>query len=204
MSWTILAAVAAASFVVVIVPGPTVTVVIANSMREGPRAGLLNVAGTQAGLVPMLLIVALGLDSVVSFMAHAFWWVKLAGAAYLVFLGCRLLMSGGKTGDVTKVRAPKTGYFWQGVLVIWSNPKALLFFGAFIPQFIDPAGNTIEQTMVLGLVFMVVAAVFDSLYAVGAGRAGALLTRARVRVVERLSGMILIVGGLWLATLRKA
>ncbi len=205
MSWAVIATVALASFFIIIVPGPTVTVIVANSLRDGARAGLLNVAGTQAGLVPMLFIVAFGLETVVSFMAHAFFWVKLAGAAYLIWLGFRLLTSSGDIGDVNKVRRPRTGYFWQGFIVIWSNPKALLFFGAFIPQFIDPpAGSTFEQTLVLGLVFMVVGAIFDSAYALIAGKAGSLLTRTRVRLVERISGTILIGGGLWLATLKRA
>lgn len=205
MSWAVIATVALASFFIIIVPGPTVTVIVANSLRDGARAGLLNVAGTQAGLVPMLFIVAFGLETVVSFMAHAFFWVKLAGAAYLIWLGFRLLTSSGDIGDVDKVRRPRTGYFWQGFIVIWSNPKALLFFGAFIPQFIDPAvGNTFEQTLILGLVFMLVGAIFDSAYALIAGKAGSLLTRTRVRLVERISGTILIGGGLWLATLKRA
>ena len=205
MSWAIIATVALASFVIIIVPGPTVTVIVANSLRDGARAGLLNVAGTQAGLVPMLFIVALGLETVVSFMAHAFFWVKLAGAAYLIYLGYRLITATGDIGDVDKVKKPKIGYFWQGFIVIWSNPKALLFFGAFIPQFVDPvAGNTFEQTLILGLVFMVVGAIFDSMYALIAGKAGAMLTRTRVRLVERISGTILIGGGIWLATLKRA
>ncbi|HSO48852.1 MAG TPA: LysE family translocator, partial [Rhizobiaceae bacterium] len=163
-------AIAIASFVIVIVPGPTVTVIIANSLRDGARAGLLNVAGTQAGLVPMVLIVALGLNTVVALMAEWFFWIKLAGAAYLIWLGYRLWRSDGSIGDVAQVKRPSMGYFWQGLLVIWSNPKALLFFGAFLPQFIDPAGNAFAQMVTGGVIFMVVATVFDSLYALLAGR----------------------------------
>ena len=88
--------------------------------------------------------------------------------------------------------------------MIWSNPKALLLFGAFIPQFIDPAGSTFWQTVILGAVFMAVATVFDGVYALIAGKAGAALTRKRVRLVEKLSGIFLIGGGLWIATLRRA
>ena len=194
-----------ACFVIVIVPGPTVTVIIANSLRGGSRAGLLNVLGTQVGLLPMVLVVALGLESVVRVMAEWFFWIKLAGAAYLIWLGISLLCSDGRLADPGTVKPPRIGYFWQGVLVIWSNPKALLFFGAFIPQFVDPAaGNTFEQTLILGLVFMVVGAIFDSMYALIAGKAGSMLTRTRVRLVERISGTILIGGGLWLATLKRA
>lgn len=195
---------ALACFVIIIVPGPTVTVIIANSLRGGARAGLLNVAGTQLGLVPMILVVAFGLEAVVSFMADWFFWVKLAGAAYLIWIGFNLLRSDGKLTDVDKVKPPRIGYFWQGFLVILSNPKALLFFGAFIPQFIDPAGDAFTQTILCGLIFMGVATVFDGLYALLAGKAGSLLTKNRVRLVERVSGSLLIGGGLWMAMLRKA
>jgi len=204
MSMSVLLAFAFACFVIIIVPGPTVTVIIANSLRDGMRAGLLNVAGTQAGLVPMVLIVALGLNTVVELMAEWFFWIKLAGAAYLIWLGIRLWRSDGSIGDAAQVKRPATGYFWQGFLVIWSNPKALLFFGAFLPQFIDPAGNAFLQTLVYGAIFMTVATVFDSLYAVLAGKAGGLLTRSRIRLVERFSGTLLIGGGVWMATLRRA
>ncbi len=204
LSLTNLLAIAIASFVIVIVPGPTVTVIIANSLRDGAKAGLLNVAGTQAGLAPMVLIVAFGLNSVVALMADWFFWIKLAGAAYLVWLGYRLWRSDGSIGDATQVQRPSIGYFWQGFLVIWSNPKALLFYGAFLPQFIDPAGNAFVQMLTGGLIFMAVATIFDSIYALLAGRAGQLLTRSRIRLVERISGTLLIGGGLWMATLRKA
>ncbi|MEM7461054.1 MAG: LysE family translocator [Pseudomonadota bacterium] len=204
MSLSLIAGFALASFLIVVVPGPTVTVIVANSLRDGYRAGLMNVAGTQIGLLIMLLIVALGLETVISVMAHAFFWLKLAGAAYLIWLGISLLRSDGDIGSVSKQKRPKSGYFWQGFFVIWSNPKALLFYGAFIPQFIDPQQNAFWQAMILGLIFMLVATVFDSLYALAAGKAGNLLTRSRVRLVEKMSGLFLIGGGLWLATLKKA
>lgn len=203
LSLASIVAITLASFVIVIVPGPTVTVIIANSLRDGARAGLLNVAGTQAGLVPMVLIVALGLDTVVALMAEWFFWIKLAGAAYLIWLGYRLWRSDGSIGDVGQVQRPSMGYFWQGLLVIWSNPKALLFFGAFLPQFIDPSGNAFMQMVTGGAIFMIVATVFDSIYALLAGRAGQLLTRRRIRLVERISGTLLIGGGLWMASLRR-
>jgi threonine/homoserine/homoserine lactone efflux protein len=91
----------------------------------------------------------------------------------------------------------------QGFIVIWSNPKALLFFGAFIPQFIDPAQGAAWQTVVLGLVFMAVATVFDSVYAFAAGGAGGWLSRERIKLTERISGTFLIGGGLWLAFARR-
>ncbi|MCB1480098.1 MAG: LysE family translocator [Tepidamorphaceae bacterium] len=190
---------------VVIVPGPTVTVIIANSLRHGARAGLLNVAGTQAGLALMLIVLALGLETVVRHLGEVFFWVKLAGAAYLVWLGIKLWRAGGTLINPDNVEAPaKTNFFLQGFLVILSNPKALFFFGAFIPQFIDASrGSAAIQAMILAATFMIVATLLDGAYAVLAGSTGKLFTRARVRLVERISGTCLIGGGIWLALSRR-
>jgi len=193
-----------AVFAIVIVPGPTVTVIIANSLRKGTAAGLMNVAGTQVGLIPMILIVALGLETVVAVMGQAFFWIKMAGAAYLVWLGYKLLRSDGTLGSAKAKEMSLWGYFVQGVLVIWSNPKALFFFGAFIPQFVDPAsGDAFWQTMMLGGVFIAIATICDGAYAILAGKAGSMLTRARVRIVEIGSGLCLIGGGIWLAFAKR-
>lgn len=188
---------------VVIVPGPTVTLIVANGLKHGARAGLLNVAGTQAGLVVMLAVLAAGLQVVVENMGHVFEWVRLAGAAYLVWLGVRLLRSDGSLGETAGAERPGGSFFWQGFLVILSNPKALLFFGAFIPQFIDPAGNALHQTILLGATFMGVATVLDGAYAVASARAGRLFARRHVRRLEVASGTLLIGGGLWLALQRR-
>ncbi|MEO1066527.1 MAG: LysE family translocator [Pseudomonadota bacterium] len=191
---------------IVIVPGPTVTVIIANSLRSGSRAGLANVAGTQAGLVIMIAILALGLETIVEHLSYLFTYLKLLGAAYLIWLGIKLWRSDGRLAEASPEKATKSlrGYFWQGFLVIWSNPKALFFFGAFIPQFIDPAGDTASQTFVLGLIFMIVATILDSAYALAAGKTGGWLTSGNVRFVEKISGTCLIGGGLWLAFSKRA
>lgn len=197
-------AVALASVAIVIVPGPTVTVIIANSLRHGARAGLLNVAGTQFGLALMILVLAFGLSAIVAFLGTAFFWLKLAGAAYLVWLGIRLWRSNGTLGSGESGGPPGGSFFWQGFIVIWSNPKALFFFGAFLPQFIDPAGNAVLQIMLLGGTFIAIAAVLDGSYALLAGGTGALLSRRNVRLVEMFSGTCLIGGGLWLALTRRS
>lgn len=194
---------ALACFVIVIVPGPSVTVIIANSMRHGTRAGLLNVLGTQIGVATMIAVLALGLSAVVALMGSLFDVLRLIGAAYLVWLGVKMWLSGGRLGTSEATAKPGGSFVLQGFIVIWSNPKALLFFGAFLPQFIDPAGNPVTQTALLGFIFMAVAAVFDSLYAFAAGGTGAWLSRERVRLVERISGTFLIGGGLWLALIRR-
>ena len=188
-----------------IVPGPTVTVILANSLRSGTLAGLAIIAGTQAGLVTMILVVGLGLQAVMGFMAFAFDWIKLAGAAYLIWLGFNMLRSKGDLG--VAATGPAKSYrrlMLDGFLVIWSNPKALIFLGAFLPQFVSKEGGTFPQVAVLGLLFMLVAGISDSLYAVLGGRARGLLSQARVQLLSRVSGAILMVGGVWLALVKKA
>jgi threonine/homoserine/homoserine lactone efflux protein len=188
--------------VITLIPGPTVTVIVANSLAHGPRAGLLNVAGTQLGLALMMAILVIGLSSVIAAMGWLFEWLRWAGAAYLVWLGWQLLRSPEAIADARSFPVPRGGFFLQGFLVLMANPKALLWFGAFIPQFVDPNGNYVGQTVLLGLTAMAVALVSDGAYAVLTGRAGVFLSRKRIRLVSRLSGGFLIGGGIWLALTR--
>jgi threonine/homoserine/homoserine lactone efflux protein len=187
-----------ACILIVIVPGPTVTIIIANSLRYGARAGILNVAGTQAGLLVWLAIAVLGLGAAIKFMGFWFDVLRWAGAAYLVWLGIKLIRSKGELLATERSR-PHGSFFLQGLVVILSNPKVLLVFGALIPQFIVPEGDYVRQLLFLGVTFMVVATIFDSLYAFLAGGAGAWLSRTRIRAIETVSGLCLIGGGVWLA-----
>ncbi|VAV89340.1 FIG00794859: hypothetical protein [hydrothermal vent metagenome] len=192
-----------ACIVMVMVPGPTVTLIIANSVRHGTRAGLANVAGTQIGIALSLAVLIAGLASVMAFISQWFDILRIIGAAYLVWLGVKLWRSDGKLAD-GQIQPVKGGFFLQGFLVAVSNPKILLFFGAFIPQFINPsAGAVVYQLVVLGLTFMAIATIIDSCYAFLAGRAGSWLSQKRVKLVERVSGFALISGGLYLALARR-
>ena len=188
--------------VITLIPGPTVTVIVANSLAHGPRAGLLNVAGTQLGLTAWMAILVVGLTSVIAAMGWLFDWLRWAGAIYLVWLGYRLLRDPDAIAEPGAAAAPRGGFFLQGFLVMITNPKALFWFGAFIPQFIDPKGDYFAQTILLGLTAMAVALVSDGAYAVLTGRAGAFLSKKRVRFVSQLSGTFLIGGGIWLALTR--
>ncbi len=191
-----------ACVLIAIIPGPTVTVIVANSLRHGTRAGLLNVAGTQLGLALMMATLVVGLASVIAAMGWIFDWLRYAGAAYLVWLGWKLLRSPEAIAEAGDAASPKGGFFLQGFLVMMANPKALLFFGAFIPQFVDPRGNYVGQIVLLGLTAMAVALLSDGAYAVLTGRAGTMLSKKRARLVSRASGTCLIAGGIWLALTR--
>ena len=203
MSLELYAAYLVACLIVVLVPGPTVTLILANSIRHGTRAGLLNVLGTQVGLALMIGVVGLGLTSLMEAAGHWFDWLRLAGAAYLVWLGWKMIRSSDRGDDAGTPVAPRGGFLVQGALVALSNPKTLIFFGAFFPQFIDPARDHGVQILIMGLTAMLVAAVSDSVYALAAGRAGRALSAGRVRLLSRVSGGFLIGGGLWLALSRR-
>jgi len=203
MSFELYAAFLIACLVIIIVPGPTVKLVIANSLRHGRRAGLLNVAGTQIGLAIMIGIVGIGLTSLIEAMGHWFDWLRLAGAAYLVWLGWKMIRSSGEATAGEAPRPPRGGFVMQGAIVALSNPKTLLFFGAFFPQFIDPARDQGLQIAIMGATAMLFAAISDSAYAIVSGRAGRALSARRVRLLSRASGGFLIGGGVWLALSRR-
>lgn len=193
-----------ASIVIVVVPGPTITVIVANSLKYGSKAGLLNILGTQFGLGLMLIPLALGFQVIIGFLTGVFGWLRFLGAAYLVWLGIRNLLSDGRLGVADdEAISGQASFFWQGFWVILSNPKVLLFFGAFLPQFIDQSGQVAWQIFGFGVLFMVVATCFDSLYAIAAGRAGDMLSRRNVRIVEIAAGLFLIGGGVWLALFNR-
>jgi threonine/homoserine/homoserine lactone efflux protein len=184
---------------IIIVPGPTVTVIIANSLKHGAWAGLLNVVGTQAGLLVWLAIAVAGLSTAITAMGVWFDVLRLAGAIYLIWLGVKLIRARGELFVPGEATAPKGGFVMQGFFVILSNPKVLLVFGALIPQFISPEGDYVRQLVFLAVTFMVLATIFDGAYAVLAGRAGAWLKSSKARAVEVASGLFLIGGGVWLA-----
>ena len=203
MSLEVYAAYFVACLVIVIVPGPTVTLIVANSLRHGTRAGILNMLGTQVGEAVIIAVVGIGLNSLIEIMGHWFDWLRLAGAAYLIWLGWRMIRSSGETDDGATPKAPRGGFVAQGCIVALSNPKTLLFFGAFFPQFIDPSRDYAVQIVMMGLTAMAVSAISDSAYALASGRAGRALSAQRVRLLSRVSGGFLIGGGAWLALSRR-
>ena len=189
----------AAAAALAFVPGPTVTVIIANSLRYGSRAGLMNVVGTQAGFLIWLGIAVVGLGAAIQVMGIWFDVLRYAGAAYLAWLAYKLFRSKGDLAIAVDGTRPKGSFFLQGFIVIISNPKMLVLFGAMIPPFVTPGGDPMQQILLLGLTFMVIACVGDVLYALMAGKAGAWLSRSRIRALEIASGCFLLGGGIWMA-----
>ena len=137
-----------ACILIAAIPGPTVTLIVANSLTHGMRAGLLNVLGTQGALGLMMGVLVVGLASVVEAMGWWFDWLRLAGAVYLVWLGWKLVRSAGALDPAARAARPRGGFLLQGFLVMLSNPKALLFFMVFLPQFVDPGRGAVAWQLV--------------------------------------------------------
>jgi threonine/homoserine/homoserine lactone efflux protein len=164
---------AGAALVLLVVPGPAVLYIVAQSIEQGRVAGLVSMLGIQVGGLVHVAAAALGLSALLVQSAVAFSIVKYAGAAYLVYLGLRRLF-GRERLETGLERAPKTlgRLFRQGIVVNVLNPKTALFFFAFLPQFVDPdAGSVGLQIALLGLLFIGIAVVSDGAYAVAAGTA---------------------------------
>src|SRR6201993_3646402 len=185
-----------------LLPGPIVSLLIANGLRYGTRAALINIAGVQAGLAIVIGIVAIGLTSLMATMGYWFDWVRFAGAAYLVWLGIKLIRAPVEGVSTETPPPPRGGFFMQGFLVALSNPKVLVFFGAFIPQFVDMGQPHLPQVAILGVTFMIVAGLTDGTYALLAGRVRSFFSARRTRLLSRASGGLMIGGGVWLALTR--
>ena len=199
--WTTLIVFAAAAVALVAIPGPNLIYIATRSLSQGQRAGLTSALGVEAGTLVHVAAAAAGLSALIASSATAFIVVKYLGAAYLLYLGARALMSRQSAElSADRVAAPLRRVFAEGMLVNLLNPKVALFFLAFLPQFIDPsrAGAAI-QTLALGTVFFAIALVMDLLYVVAAGALGRWL-RGRSGFARRQShvtGVIYIaLGGL--------
>ncbi|KRQ06061.1 LysE family translocator [Bradyrhizobium sp. DASA03076] len=193
----------AACIALALLPGPIVTLVIANGLRYGTRSALTNILGVQMGLLIVIGILAVGLTTLMATMGYWFNWVRFAGAAYLVWLGIKLIRSPveGVSADAPPP-PPRGGFLLQGFVVALSNPKLLVFFGAFIPQFMDMSKDHLSQVLVLGITFMVLAGLTDGIYALLAGQVRGFFSTRRTRLVSRVSGGFMIGGGIWLALIR--
>lgn len=195
-----------AATALVLLPGPIVTLVVANSVAYGTRTGLATVAGTSSGNALLVAAGALGLGAVLALVADLVHWIRWAGVAYLVYLGIRqwrLALRPPAAKDVLPMRSGR-GVFGQGVLVAITNPKTIFFYIAFFPQFLDTGLPHGPQLALMSVSFVLIAILLDSCYALLAGRLRpALMDAGRARVRHGLTGTLLLCTGLGLALARR-
>jgi threonine/homoserine/homoserine lactone efflux protein len=207
MSPEVLVAFVAACILLGLTPGPNMSLILANTLSYGFAAGLVTLAGTTTGLALLVAAATAGMGSMMVLMAAWFDVIRWVGALYLVYLGarqllllCRRRMSG--------VEAPlplgrRGSWYAQGVLVSLSNPKVILFLGAFLPQFVDPGLEPVAQLTILAVLFVAVLAAVDIAYTWAVARARATFDTARLRLLDGVAGVMLLMGGLALAMVRR-
>jgi len=190
----------AASAVLLIIPGPTILTVISYSMAHGRRANVPLVAAVALGDSTALVVSLLGLGALLATSAFWFTVVKWAGGLYLLYLGVKLLRAGVSSAELTAPAAPKSRWrlFANTYLVTALNPKGIVFFVAFLPQFINPGASVTRQLWVLAITFVVMATINAALYAVFAASARKLLASPRAQRRFNLSGgALLSAAGVW-------
>ena len=200
-------------------PGPAVAFVLTTTLRAGRRSGLAATAGVETGYLVHVLAAVVGLSAVVAASAELFTVVKLAGAGWLLWLAVSSWRSARRHGDSGLGAGPDDGgpaaaprptasaltSFRRGLLVGALNPKTAVFYLAFLPQFVSPAGGpTWAQLLVFGLLFIVLAACLDSCWALAGGSLRRLLPALRMRVVERLSAGVYAALAAVVLTARRA
>lgn len=202
MNWELFSAFVVITIFLIVTPGPVVTFVIATGATRGVKAALLAVLGTTIGNAILLALIAIGLSWILKNAAIVFEILRWIGVAYLIWLGIQAWRSAGQAGGM--IETPGRVHFRRGLAVALTNPKTIAFFTAFLPQFVDPSLPAEWQLFVMCAVSILIAWVFDSGWAVAAGLGRAFFMKpSRVKLLGRLSGAVLIGGGIWLSLARR-
>ena len=195
-----------ASVALAVVPGPAVTYIVMHSVDKGRRAGLASAAGVASGGLVHVAAATVGLSALIASSATAFTAVKLVGAAYLIAVGIRRILTRDESEQVQAPPLALRRLYRQGVIVNVFNPKTALFFLAFLPQFVDTGASVPPQVALLGLTFAAIAFASDCAYALLADLlAGRLRRGGRGAALRRwLSGGIFVALGVSAAAARRA
>lgn len=195
----------AAVFVLTVTPGPSVLMCVSTSVNLGPRKALITSLGSTSAIVGLMALSALGLGTLLAASESLFNALKWAGAAYLAYLGVRALLA--PASDIRVEGGAKVGgrrLFVQGFLVGVSNPKALLFFGALFPQFLNPVAPQLPQFLLLGATFVFFELGWLTVYALTASRAQRWLQQPhRARQFNRLTGVVFLLAAGLLASSKR-
>ena len=197
------------SAVLILVPGPSVLFVVGRALALGRRPALLTVAGNAVGEYLQVIAIAIGVGALVARSVALFNAVRLAGAAYLVFLGVRAIRNRRRTAAALREPRPlptRSRILREGVVVGVTNPKTLAFFFAVLPGFVDQAAGAVPlQLLLLGLVWVAIALVSDSAWALAAGQARVWLGRSprRSEAMTASGGAAMIGLGVYLAVSRQ-
>lgn len=199
---------AAAVALLVATPGPTMLMCMTNALNRGPRQALTSVAGSVTAVLVVMTLSAMGLGALLAASETAFTTTKLVGAAYLVWLGIKTFTSRAQpfAVETAEVEAPRKSFYLQGLMVGGSNPKALIFFSAFLPQFLNADHPMLPQFAILAVTFMAFEFTVLTTCALSVSRLAPLLRQSGpMKWVNRVfGGLFTLMGGLLLLTRRAA
>ncbi|MBI1301014.1 MAG: LysE family translocator [Alphaproteobacteria bacterium] len=187
----------------IVTPGPNVALIVSNSLAYDSRYGATTVAGVSSAMIFQITLTLLGMTALLTIFSHVFEWVRWIGVAYLLYIGFQKFFT--KADDLSKVKKqPKSlkFIFWQGFIVSILNPKTMLFYSAFFPQFVRPEYDVGSQFAVLGVTFFLLALTLDMSWVLLARYVKPFMLKFN-HFYERISGGFLILAGLGLALARK-
>jgi threonine/homoserine/homoserine lactone efflux protein len=200
MNWQLFAAFLGITMILVLTPGPNVTLIISTGSTRGIRAALVTVAGTSTGNAILITAIAFGLRWVLANASYLFEIMRWCGAVYLIWLGIKTWRGAGL---IQPILPANHVHFFRGLLVAISNPKTIVFFTAFLPQFVDAHLPVGPQLAAMCTVSILLAACSDSGWAIASGLGrGWLMQPKRAKALGRLSGLTLAGGGIWLSLAR--
>ncbi len=191
----------------IVTPGPTMLMCMTNAINHGPRRAMTSVAGSVTAVLGVMLLSAMGLGALLAASETAFTAAKVVGAAYLIWLGIRTFRSNTVLRVDDPAAAPaRRSFYLQGLMVGASNPKSVLFFVAFLPQFLEPAAPIAPQFAILAVTFVVLEFIVLTPCASGVARVIPLLRSSTLaRWINRIcGGLFTLMGGLLLLTRRSA
>jgi len=188
---------------IIIIPGPNVLIIVSTSLQHGKTRGLQTVAGTSIAMLIQLILAAISTKLFIQFLSDGFIILKYCGVAYLLYLGISHLKAAFYSKALTE-QLSTSASFTRGFLVSLTNPKTILFFGAFLPQFISPNGDYLFQMSILSISFLVMAIALDSCYALLSVRLKPLLEQRNLYQLQNsVTGILLLGASTWLATTRR-
>ena len=199
MNYQLFSAFLLITVVLFLTPGPIVTLIVTTGARQGTRAALLTVAGASTGNAVLVGCIAVGLGWILKISAEIFDYLRWVGAAYLVFLGIQAWRHAGASSAAPGGHV----HAWRGFIVAITNPKTIAFFMAFLPQFLDATLPVERQLLAMCAVSVTLGSLLDSGWAIAAGFGRAWFLQPKYnRLLARLSGAVLIGGGIWLSLAR--
>jgi homoserine/homoserine lactone efflux protein len=191
-----------AVFILAAIPGPNVAIIVANSIAHGARYGVMTVAGTSTAMILQLTITVMGMAALQSALANWLEWLRWLGVIYLAYLAVRAWLAPTDSLDAAPEPRSVVEIYFRGFLVSLFNPKTLLFYGAFLPQFVSDDGPLLAQLMVLSASFLITATIVDTSWALLAARLGHVL-RKRSKIRNRLVAGLMIGAGIGMVLAKR-